>query len=67
MSITSITRSLFYVISWDLPGKTDLELDNTMISRIREVTKLSDKDKEHILITLDALIRDFKNKQAFGI
>jgi hypothetical protein len=50
-----------------LVGKTDLELDNTMISRIREVTKLSDKDKEHILITLDALIRDFKNKQAFGI
>lgn len=50
-----------------LVGKTDLELDNAMLSRIQEVTKLSEKDKEHIFITLDAMIRDFKNKQAFGI
>jgi hypothetical protein len=63
---TKISEALGISLDY-LVGKTDLELDNTMISRIREVTKLSDKDKEHILITLDALIRDFKNKQAFGI
>jgi transcriptional regulator with XRE-family HTH domain len=49
-----------------LVGKTDLELDNATISRIEEVSKLSDKDKEHIFVTLDAMIRDFKNKQAYA-
>lgn len=63
---TKISEALGISLDY-LVGKTDLELDNTMISRIQEVTKLSDKDKEHIFITLDALIRDFKNKQAFGI
>ena len=33
---------------------------------VQEVTKLSDKDKEYIFVTLDALIRDFKNKQAYA-
>ena len=49
-----------------LVGKTDLELDKATINRIQEVSKLSDKDKEHIFITLDAMIRDFKNKQAYS-
>jgi len=35
------------------------------IHRIQEVTKLSDKDKEHIFVTLNAMNRDFKNKQAY--
>uniref|UniRef100_UPI00404A6CE1 helix-turn-helix domain-containing protein n=1 Tax=Fulvivirga sp. TaxID=1931237 RepID=UPI00404A6CE1 len=48
-----------------LVGKTDIELDKATINRIQEVTKLSDKDKEHIFVTLDAMIRDFKNKQAY--
>ena len=50
-----------------LVGKTDLELDQAALNRLQEVTRLSDKDKEHIFVTLDAMIRDFKNKQAFGI
>ena len=49
-----------------LVGKTDLELDNATLERIQEVAKLSDKDKEHIFITLDAMIRDFKNKKAYA-
>jgi transcriptional regulator with XRE-family HTH domain len=50
-----------------LVGKTDLELDKAMLDRIQEVTKFSDKEKEHILVTLDAMIRDFKNQHAFGL
>lgn len=50
-----------------LVGKIDLELDKATIHRIQEVTKLSDKDKEHIFVTLDAMIRDFKNKQAYSV
>jgi len=40
-----------------------------MVSRpsgVQEVTKLADKDRDHIYITLDALIRDFKNKKAYA-
>jgi len=50
-----------------LVGKTDLELDSATLSRIQEVSKLSDKDREHIFVTLDAMIRDFKNKKAYSI
>ena len=50
-----------------LVAKIKLELDLAAINRLQEVTRLSNKDKEHIFITLDAMIRDFKNKQAFGI
>ena len=49
-----------------LVGNTDLELDKATINRIQEVSKLSDRDKEHIFVTLDAMIRDFKNKQAYA-
>jgi hypothetical protein len=43
-----------------LAGNTDVELDKNMLDRIQEVTRMNDKDKEHIFVTLDALIRDFK-------
>ena len=49
-----------------LTGNSDIELDGAMLQRVQEVTKLSEKDKDHIMITLDALIRDFKNKQAYA-
>ncbi len=49
-----------------LTGTIELELDKATIDRIQEVTKLSDKDREYIFVTLDAMIRDFKNKQAYA-
>jgi len=49
-----------------LTGNSDIELDKATLDRVQEVTKLSDKDKEYIFVTLDALIRDFKNKQAYA-
>jgi transcriptional regulator with XRE-family HTH domain len=44
-----------------LTGNSDIELNKDMMSRIREIATL----KEHLFTTLDALIRDFKNKQAY--
>jgi hypothetical protein len=35
-----------------------------MLNRVHEIKMLSDENKEHIYVTHDALIRDFKNKQA---
>lgn len=49
-----------------LAGNTEMELDAATLNRIQEVAKLSDKEQEHIFITLDAMIRDFKNKQAYS-
>ena len=49
-----------------LAGNSDIELDKNTLDRVQEVTKLADKDRDHIYITLDALIRDFKNKKAYA-
>lgn len=49
-----------------LTGTTDLEMDKAMLDRVQEVTKLPEKDKDYIFVTLDALIRDFKNKVAYA-
>lgn len=48
-----------------LTGNSDVELDKATLDRVQEVTKLPEKDKEYIFVTLDALIRDFKNKHAY--
>ncbi|MFH1767145.1 MAG: helix-turn-helix transcriptional regulator [Patescibacteria group bacterium] len=50
-----------------LVGNTDYELDKSALKRILEISKFSDKDKEHIFVMIDAYIRDVKNKQAFGL
>ena len=43
-----------------LVGKTSLELDNTILRRIEEVSKMSEKDKEHVFSLLDAFIAKTK-------
>ena len=47
-------------------GNSDIELDKNTLDRVQEVTKLTDNEKNHIYITLDALIRDFKAKKAYA-
>ncbi len=48
-----------------LTGNSGIELDKATLDRVQEVTKLPEKEKDYIFVTLDALIRDFKNKQAY--
>jgi len=43
-------------LDW-LVGHTDLELDRKMIQRIQQVTKMSEKDQEHVFAMLDAFIK----------
>lgn len=57
----ALTVSLDYLV-----GNTDLELDIETLKRIEEVSKLSNENKKHIYILLDALIRDFKIKKAYS-
>ena len=49
-----------------LVGKTDLELDSSILNRIREVTALPDEDRKQVFMVVDALIRDFKAKKAYA-
>jgi transcriptional regulator with XRE-family HTH domain len=49
-----------------LTGNSDIELDKATLDRVQEVTLLPEKDKDYIFVTLDALIRDFKNKHAYA-
>lgn len=49
-----------------LTGNSDVEIDKATLDRVQEVTKLPEKDKDYIFVTLDALIRDFKNKHAYA-
>lgn len=43
-----------------LVGKTDFELDNTMMKRIQAVSKLPDKEKECVYVFLDSFIDRMK-------
>jgi len=49
-----------------LMGKIVFELDKSLISRVVQIQSLPDKDKEHILYTLDNLLASVKAKEAFG-
>ena len=49
-----------------LVGKTDLVLDEAVLKRIEEVSKMSEKDKDHVFSLLDAFIRDSKTRAAYN-
>jgi len=45
-----------------LIGKVAVEVESQLLKRIIEVQQMNDEDKEHILYTLDALIKSVKLK-----
>lgn len=45
-----------------LLGKVKVELDNQLLKRIIDVQQMNAEDKNHILYTLDALIKSVKLK-----
>lgn len=52
---TSLGVSLDYLV-----GNVELELTDTLMERVKEVSKMSDKDKDHVFTLIDAFIA--KNK-----
>lgn len=46
--------------------KTSLEVDSNTLKRIEEISNLSKSAKEQIYLVIDALVRDFKAKQAYS-
>jgi transcriptional regulator with XRE-family HTH domain len=49
-----------------LMGKTDFELDKTVLKRMVAIQKLQGKDKECILFALDAMLRDASTRKAYS-
>jgi transcriptional regulator with XRE-family HTH domain len=50
-------------------GETEDDLllkDPKMLERFRELNRLPDKEKEHALFTLDAILRDAKTRLAYA-
>jgi len=40
--------------------------DKSMLNRFNDILALNQKDKEHLLFTIDALLRDAKTRQAYS-
>ena len=49
-----------------LVGNDDIEVDRELIDKVIAIQKLEQRDKEHILFTIDALLRDAKTRQAYA-
>ncbi len=49
-----------------LVGKTELLVDESITNKILTIQKLPEKDREHILFALDAMIRDAKARLAYS-
>jgi transcriptional regulator with XRE-family HTH domain len=47
-------------------GKTSLEIDNNTLKRLEELSKLPEEAKKQVFLVVDALIRDFKAKEAYS-
>jgi hypothetical protein len=43
-----------------LVGRTDLELDTLTLKRIQDISKMADKEKDHVYALLDAFIAKSK-------
>lgn len=49
-----------------LTGLSDLELDKSIVNTIIDIQKLESKDRELIIKTINALIRDAKARNAYA-
>jgi len=48
-----------------LVGTVDLELDKEVLEKIVTIQQLDTEDKQHILTTVDALLRDAKARKTY--
>ena len=44
----------------------ELFQDPAMLKRLKDINALPDKEKEHVLFSLDAILRDAKTRQAYS-
>ena len=66
IDIASKIADIFKVPLDYLVGKTEVLIDNSITSRVLTIQKLPENDKEHILFTIDAMIRDAKARVTYS-
>ncbi|QMU65440.1 MAG: helix-turn-helix domain-containing protein [Flavobacteriaceae bacterium] len=66
IEIASKLADIFNVSLDYLVGKTELLMDENISERILTIQKLPNTDREHILFTIDAMIRDAKARLAYS-
>lgn len=66
IEVANKLADIFNVTLDYLVGKTELLMDEEIANRILTIQKLPDTDKEHILFTIDAMIRDAKARLAYS-
>jgi len=49
-----------------LAGREDLQIDKEVMNKVLTIQKLPEQDREHILFTLEAMLRDAKARAAYG-
>jgi len=60
--IASILKvSLDYLV-----GHTDLLIEHSVLDRVMNIQRLSDKDQEHLFAMVDAYLRDSKARAAYS-
>lgn len=59
---TSLGVSLDYLV-----GKTDVEIDRQILEQLMTIQKLPETEKDRLLFTLNALLRDAKTRLAYSI
>ncbi len=63
--IMKISDSLGVSIDY-LAGKTRLELDESILKRLEDISSLSDENKSFIFRMIDMALRDLKTGQAYA-
>jgi len=46
-------------------GKTDVELDQSILDKVVSIQKLPDEDKNHIMYSIDGLVQHAKTRLAY--
>lgn len=49
-----------------LVGRSDVQLDKEITDKVLTIQRLPEKDRDHILFTLDAMLRDAKARAAYS-
>jgi len=49
-----------------LVGRADGQADKAITDKVLTIQRLPEKDRDHILFTLDAMLRDAKARAAYG-
>jgi transcriptional regulator with XRE-family HTH domain len=49
-----------------LVGKAEVDIDPELLNTVQSIQSLPDKDREHIIYAIDALIQHAKNRLTYG-